>query len=350
MKDADMAIPQTEQSTSICNQQPNPSVIFETLNRYQHTMALKGAIDLELFTHIADSATTAATIAARCNASERGIRILCDFLTIAGFLTKAGENYGLTQDSAALLNKKSPAYMGTMANFLVNDEALAYFRDVAAVVRKGGTLAGAGSMEPENDDWVEFARSMVPIATLSARLMAPIVTEPGKKQKVLDIAAGHGMFGISVALANPAAEIVAVDWKNVLAVATENAERAGVQDRFHTIPGSAFEVDFGNGYDVVLIPNFLHHFNRSTNVGLLKKIRGAVNPKGLLATLEFVPNDDRVSPPIAAAFSMIMLARTEHGDAYTFRELDEMFRDAGFGKSRMQDLEPSPQRLILTEL
>jgi 2-polyprenyl-3-methyl-5-hydroxy-6-metoxy-1,4-benzoquinol methylase len=141
-----------------------------------------------------------------------------------------------------------------------------------------------------------------------------------------------------------------VDWKNVLEVATENAARAGVQDRFHTISGSAFDVDFGNGYDVVLIPNFLHHFNRSTNASLLKKIRSAMNPNGLLATLEFVPNDDRFSPPIAAAFSMIMLARTEHGDAYTFRELDQMFREAGFGKSRMQDLEPSPQRLILTEL
>jgi ubiquinone/menaquinone biosynthesis C-methylase UbiE len=345
-----MVLTQNEHPTSHSTPQTTPAAIFETLNRYQHSMALKGAIDLELFTHIAQGATTPAAIAARCDASERGVRILCDFLTIVGFLTKTGEGYGLTQDSALFLNKRSPAYMGTIANFLVSEGALASFRDVAALVRKGGALTGSRSMEPENDLWVDFARSMTPISTFSAQLLAAIVSQPEHKLKVLDIAAGHGMFGISVALRNPAAEIFAVDWKKVLEVAEDNASRAGVSDRFHTIAGSAFEVDLGSGYDLVLIPNFLHHFDAATNVGLLKRIRRAMNPNARLATLEFVPHDDRVSPPIAASFSMMMLARTENGDAYTFRELDQMFREAGFGNSRMQDLEPSPQRLILTSL
>ena len=73
-----------------------------------------------------------------------------------------------------------------------------------------------------------------------------------------------------------------------------------------------------------------------------------MKPGGLVATLEFVPNDDRVTPPVAAAFSMMMLASTESGDAYTFEEFDRMFRDAGFGPGRIQDLEQSPQQLILT--
>jgi ubiquinone/menaquinone biosynthesis C-methylase UbiE len=339
---------QTEHAAPQGTQTANPAVIFETLNRYQQTMALKGAIDLELFTHIADGATIPAAIAARCNASERGIRILCDFLTVLGFLTKTEGSYGLTQDSALFLNKRSPAYMGTIANFLVSDTSLADFRDVAAVVRKGGTLDGAGVVEPENDVWVDFARSMVPIATMVAQVAAPIVTEPGREQKVLDIAAGHGMYGISVARNNPAAEIVAVDWRKVLDVALENATQAGVRDRYRTIPGSAFEVDFGTGYDLVMLPNFLHHFDPPTNVGLLKKIRAAMNPSGRVATVEFVPNEDRISPPIAASFAMIMLGRTEKGDAYTFPELDQMFRQAGFGESLMQDLPPTPQRLVLT--
>jgi hypothetical protein len=338
----------TQDANTEGKQKPTPVLVFETLNRYQHTMALKGAIDLELFTHIAEGATTPAAIGAKCNASERGVRILCDFLTVLGFLTKADGSYGLTQDSALFLNKRSPAYMGTIASFLVSPIALADFRDVAALVRKGGTLDGAGTMEPENDVWVDFAQSMVPIAAIVAQVVAPLVTEPRRKQRVLDIAAGHGMYGISVARHNPAAEIVAVDWKKVLDVALENAAKAGLRDRYRTIHGSAFEVDFGTGYDLVLLPNFLHHFDRPTNITLLKKIRAAMNPGGRLATVEFVPNEDRVSPPIPASFAMIMLGRTERGDAYTFRELDQMFRDAGFGESRMQDLEPSPQRLILT--
>src|ERR1700691_2527069 len=91
---------------------PNPALIFETLNAYQHTAALTGAIELEVFTHIADGAVTPAEIAKRSNATERGMRILCDYLTIMGFLTKSGSSYGLTQDSTMFLSKRSPAYMG----------------------------------------------------------------------------------------------------------------------------------------------------------------------------------------------------------------------------------------------
>jgi 2-polyprenyl-3-methyl-5-hydroxy-6-metoxy-1,4-benzoquinol methylase len=321
------------------------------MNAYQRSMTLKGAIDLELFTHIADGATTAAELARRANASERGIRILCDYLTIQGFLSKTGQTYGLSPDAAVFLNKKSPAYMGSMADFLVHEVNLSKYRDIAAVVRHGGALPSPdGHMDPDNPIWVEFARSMAPMAAMGGRNLAPIVTQPGTPVKVLDIAAGHGLYGISVALFNPAARIVAVDWKNVLAVALENAARVGVTDRYQTISGSAFEVDFGSGYDLVLLPNFLHHFSPAANTALLKKIRAALKPGGRVATLEFVPNDDRISPPMPAAFSMIMLATTDHGDAFTFHELDQMFRDAGFGESKLQDMPQSPQRLILTEV
>jgi SAM-dependent methyltransferase len=133
----------------------------------------------------------------------------------------------------------------------------------------------------------------------------------------------------------------------VLELSTEHARQAGVGERYHTIPGSAFDVDFGTGYDLILLPNFLHHFDHATNVKLLKKVRAALKPGGRVATVEFVPNEDRISPPMAAAFSMMMLGSTEGGDAFTFKELDAMLRDAGFGESTAQPL--GPQTLILTK-
>ncbi|HEY7209249.1 MAG TPA: methyltransferase [Bryobacteraceae bacterium] len=329
-------------------QQPNPILVFEALNRYQQSMALKSAIDLEIFTHIADGAKTPAAIASRSQAAERGVRILCDYLTILGFLSKTNGGYDLTLDSAAFLNKRSPAYLGTVANFLINPESVARFQELTAAVRKGGTPDGTGTMKPDNEFWVEFARSMMPLVRIIAQLLVPIVSQPGRKMKVLDIAAGHGIFGISVAQQNPQAEIVGVDWKSVLAVALENAKAAGVEKRYSTIAGSAFEQDLGSGYDLVLIPNFLHHFDPPTNVAFLKRVHAALNPGGRVATVEFIPNDDRVSPAPAAAFSLVMLANTASGDAYTFRELEAMFREAGFGESRLQDLPPSPSRLVLT--
>ena len=329
-------------------QQATPSLIFETLHRYQHTMALKAAIDLEVFTHIAGGAATPAAIAALSYANERGVRILCDFLTILGFLRKSGSGYSLTRDSSIFLDKRSPAYTGSVVGFLSSPVTLDLFRDLAAVVRNGGPLNGSGHMLPDNDIWVKFANSMAPMIAPVADAVANAVAAPGRRLKVLDIAAGHGMFGISVARRNPQAEIVAVDWKNVLGVAERNAARAGVQDRFRTIPGSVFEVDIESRYDLVVVANFLHCFDIPTNIGLLKKVWTAMKPGGLLATVELVPNEDRISPPIAASFSMNMLGATNGGDAYTFSEFDRMFRAAGFDGSRMQLLEPTPHALILT--
>jgi 2-polyprenyl-3-methyl-5-hydroxy-6-metoxy-1,4-benzoquinol methylase len=150
----------------------------------------------------------------------------------------------------------------------------------------------------------------------------------------------------AIAKANPLAEIYALDWKNVLELSTAHAREAGVGDRYHAIPGSAFDVDLGSGYDVVLLPNFLHHFDHATNVKLLKRVRAALKPGGRVATVEFVPNPDRVSPPQAAGFSLMMLGSTEHGDAYTSAELDAMFLDAGYGASEAKPL--GPQTLVLT--
>ena len=70
------------------------------------------------------------------------------------------------------------------------------------------------------------------------------------------------------------------------------------------LPGSAFDVEYGGPYDAILLTNFLHHFDVPTCVGLLKKVRAALKPGGVAATLEFVPNEDRVSPPMAAAFAL----------------------------------------------
>src|SRR6185436_8703132 len=102
----------------------------------------------------------------------------------------------------------------------------------------------------------------------------------GRKCKVLDIAAGHGIFGITIARHNPNAEIYAVDWASVLEVAKENAQAIGVAARHHTIPGSAFDVDLGDGYDVALLTNFLHHFDPPTNEKLLRRIHAAMATGG----------------------------------------------------------------------
>ncbi len=329
---------------------PGPERIFEVLNAYQKTAALKTAIELDVFTAIGQGTNSAAALAKKCQASERGIRILCDFLVVNGFLAKNEQRYELASDSAIFLNKQSPAYIGSAVGFLTLPELTDVFKDLTAIVRKGGSPEGdATTTEPDSPKWVEFARSMAPLQKLAAEGLAETVNaSAGKKWKVLDIAAGHGMYGVTIAKHNPNAEIFAVDWPRVLDVAKENAQAADVAARYHTLPGNAFEVNFGKDYDLVLLTGFLHHFDSAAIETLLRKIHPALKPDGTVVSVEFVPNEDRVTPPVPAAFSMVMLGSTRAGDAYPFSEYDRMFRAAGFSSSELRRT-PGPQSFIISK-
>jgi 2-polyprenyl-3-methyl-5-hydroxy-6-metoxy-1,4-benzoquinol methylase len=331
---------------------PNPGIIFETFNMYQRSAALKAAIELDLFTEIAKGNHSVGTIATAIGASSanngRAVRILCDFLTIMGLLSKEGENYSLSVEARLFLDKNSPAYFGGAARFIMDPAMTSPFMNLAQIVRAGRTtMPDEGTVSHDNPIWVEFAEAMAPMQFMPANEIAAMVAGVGEKN-VLDIAAGHGLFGIMIAQQNPKARVTALDWANVLAVAAGNAAKLGVADRLTLLPGDAFELDFGGPYDMVLVTNFFHHFDVPTCQGLIKKISKALKPGGQCLTLDFVPNDDRVSPPAAASFAMMMLGSTASGDAYTFAEYDKMFANAGFASSAAHKLEKSPGTLIVS--
>ncbi len=327
---------------------PNPGLIFDTLMAHQRSAALRTAIELNLFGALGEGPSDAAALAARCGASERGIRILCDFLCISKLVAKGGGLYRHTPTSALFLDPRSPHSLHSTAGFLGKSEMNAPYEHLTEIVRNGRTnLPGEGTVEPDNPVWVDFAHSMAPMMAPAAAPLGNIVLagRTGPLQ-VLDIAAGHGLFGIEIARQHPEAHIFAMDWPNVLDVAEENARKAGVAERFHKLPGSAFEVEFGGPYDAVLLTNFLHHFDVGTCVELLKKVRACLKPGGISATLEFVPNEDRISPPMAAGFSLTMLVSTGTGDAYTFSELEAMHLEAGFQHIQGIPIPRSPHTVV----
>ena len=328
---------------------PSPVLFLETAFAIQRTCSIRAAVDLEVFTAIKEGQNTVPALAKRCGTAERGMRMLADYLVMLGFLTKSENTYALTQDSEVFLVKTSPAYLGGTLEFLLSPTLFNGFCDLTEAVRKGGTtLPDQGTIAEEHPEWVTFARAMMPMMVGPAKWIAEhLASMGGTILKVLDVAAGHGLYGIEIGKRFPGAEVTAVDWPNVLTVARENADAASLGDRFTTIPGSAFDVDLGEGYDLVLLTNFLHHFGIPECEDFLRKVKGAMAPGGRVITLEFVPNDDRISPA-SADFTLIMLVTTPAGDAYTFKEWDAMFQNAGFGHSELLAVPNSKEHIIIT--
>ena len=263
------------------------------------------------------------------------------------FSGEIGRSYAVSPTVAPFLDARSPAYIGAMANFLATSH------NYAVVRRRGTRSAKVGRVWVTRVD-PEF--HLGGVRTAHVRI--------------------HGHGGRSTGCCRGAARRVAKGaryfrgarhvWHRRGQSQHEGGDlRSGLEERpdrrsrkckqgrkwencFHEIPGSAFDVEFGREYDLVLIPNFLHHFDWNTCVGLLKRVKAALKPTGIVATSEFVPNADRVTPPMPAAFSLQMLVGTPAGDAYTFAELNGMFREAGFPQSSSQPLGHTPQTLILT--
>src|SRR5204863_4406696 len=132
-----------------------------------------------------------------------------------------------------------PAYLGGVVGFL-NGPIKPFFERLTQAVRNGG-CESAGSVEAEYDGWIAFAEQMgammFPTAQAIATLLGPV------SGRVLDVAAGHGLFGIVLAQSNPGLRVTALDWPKVLDVARNNAARMGIAERYTTIAGDAFSVD-----------------------------------------------------------------------------------------------------------
>jgi len=313
---------------------------------YQNTAVLKAALELDVFSAIGSGTLDVAALAKKTDASPRGIAALCDSLVVMGFLAKSSAGFALTPDAAIFLDRNSPACIAGIHEFLAAPEFVAMvFEDPAGAVRRGGA-PGLANISPDNPIWIRFARSMGPFMQLDAKLVADHASDPPPR-RVLDISASHGLFGLAFGQRFPDCRVTGLDWGAVLAVARENADAAGMGDRYDTIVGSAFEADWGKGYDLVLLPNFLHHFDRAGCMKILHRARAALAPKGKVAIVEWVPNEDRVSPPAPALFAMTMLLSTPSGTTYTGPELSAMLVEAKFQRPDIIPLLPTPLTLVL---
>jgi 2-polyprenyl-3-methyl-5-hydroxy-6-metoxy-1,4-benzoquinol methylase len=313
----------------------DPTWLLEEFRAFERTLALRTAIELDLFTRIGAGTNTIRAMSAASGASQRGLRVLCDYLTVHGHLLKKSARYSLTLNSRLYLTTASPAYFGSAVKFLASDSTVTAFCRLRETVEQGTVSANPGFV---GLDWVEYARSMAPLAHPTAGFAAKaLAADTAGPVQVLDLGAGHGLYGIAFAAQNSEAQLYALDAPQVLELAVENARCAGLAGRYHPIPGDAFDTSFGGPYDLVLVANLAHHFDEAANIGLFQKTRAALKPGGRIALIEWIPNPDRVSPSPDAAFALTVLATSAHGAIYTLKEYSLMLRSAGFRRVRRLD-------------
>jgi ubiquinone/menaquinone biosynthesis C-methylase UbiE len=196
----------------------------------------------------------------------------------------------------------------------------------------------------------QFVEALFPMAYPAAKALAADLklAETKEPTRVLDLAAGSGVWGIALAQASPLVQVTAVDWERVLATTKRTVARFKLEDRFRFVPGDLLEADFGSNYAVAILGHILHSEGVERSKALLRRVNDALRPGGTIAIAEFLVNAERTGPPQGLIFGVNMLVHTEQGGTYSFEEISAWLRESGFKNMRLLDA-PGPSPLILAE-
>jgi len=282
-------------------------------------------MELDLFTRIAHGTDTPGKIAYELNIPVRGVRLICEYLAVAGLLEKEDEQLKVRPEIAAFLDKTSPKYLGEQLRILYSPALLRGFEQLTEAARNGAAR-NAPAGHPE---WLDLARGLAePSAATSAFVDA--LQLPDGPVKVLEIGGTNAGYGIAVGKRYRKSVVVSVDLPDALAVAQGKAEAAGLGTRFQNIPGDPLVVDLGTAYDVTILPGTLFQYNEAQITMLLMRLHDTLKKSGKLAVLELLAEDTPEFYRRYAGFRLNVLAATARADALSLTALKAMLEAAGY--------------------
>jgi SAM-dependent methyltransferase len=327
--------------------QVNPLRLIQHMWGFAPTLILDTATRMRLFDYLENGAKTARELASKTGSSLRGITSLLNALVGLEFLKKRKDRYALTPESASFLVSHKPDYHGGLLRH-ISGQMLPTWLHLSESVRTGEPVTAVNQQDGGAEFFAELVEGIFPMSyraaqTAGRHLGIGNLTE---EASVLDIGAGSGVWGIALAQQSPHLKITAVDWPKVLEVTKKIIERYGFADRLRTAPGDLLEADFGTGHRFATIGHILHSEGRDRSRRLLKKVYDALAPGGSVVIAEFMPNNERTGPANALIFSINMLVHTREGDTFTFREMSEWLRAAGFTNIRLLEA-PAPSPLLI---
>ena len=314
---------------------------------YAPTLIIETAVRRRIFDLLDTAPQTVRQLAQKSGASQRGLTAILNALVGLQFLSRRGERYALTPESSTFLVSTEPAFLGALFHNM-SSLIIPKWLQLDKVVRTGKPAIAVNTQKTGAAFFVELVEAIFPMSYPAAKALGEHlkVAKTRKEIRVLDLAAGSGVWGIALAQQSPFVRISAVDWPKVLKVTKKVAKRFGVSSRLTTIAGDVLKANFGSGHHIATLGHILHSEGRERSQQLLRKVFKALEPGGTIAIAEFVVNDDRTGPPRALIFAVNMLVNTDAGDAFTFAEMSRWLREAGFARPRKLDT-GGPSPLIL---
>jgi ubiquinone/menaquinone biosynthesis C-methylase UbiE len=328
----------------------SPERVLQFIWGYAPTLIIQSAVQHRVFDLLDESPKTIKELAKKSGASERGLTAIANALVGFNFLSRKGDRYQLTPESAAFLVSTKPGFLGDIYKHMTT-QILPRWMELDKVVRTGKPAIAVNSPKLGAAFFAQFVEALFPMGYHAAQMLGEHlkISQSKNPVSVLDIAAGSGVWGIALAQQSPLVRISAVDWPDVLKVTKKVAKRHGVGNRLTGIPGDILKVNFGWNHQVATLGHILHSEGRERSQRLLRKVFKALAPGGTIMISEFVPNDARTGPPAPLLFAVNMLVNSTDGDTFTFAEMSQWLREAGFKNPRPLDVHSHSPLILATK-
>jgi ubiquinone/menaquinone biosynthesis C-methylase UbiE len=330
--------------TAPANSHVNPQRIMQLAWGYAAPLIIESAIHNGIFDTLDESPKTVEEVHAATGASARGLAAIMNALCGLELLDHdANGRYLLTPESAAFLVRSKPSFMGGLIMH-TSVQLVPKWLHLNETVKTGRPVGSVNQQDTGAEFFQHFVADIFPMSYAPAQALAAALKLGSAR--VLDLAAGSGVWGIALAQSSPQVEVTAIDWPGVLPVAKKTVARFGLEDRFTFIAGDLLSANFGSEYNVATLGHILHSEGEARSHALLKKTFEVLAPGGTIAIAEFLVNPDRKGPVTGLFFAVNMLVNTDEGNTWSFEEIAEWLKEAGFVNPRLLDA-PGPSPLIL---
>jgi SAM-dependent methyltransferase len=328
--------------------QPTPERIMQYGFGFAPLLIVHAALENRIFDALDGGPLNVEQVASATGASIRGLRPVMNALVSFELLNKdQDQRYSLTPESSVFLVSSRPSFHGGLLRHLAT-QVLPNWQKLSEVVRTGQPPVSTSDESKGGPFFKEFVESLFPMSHPAAQVLADHlkVSEAPEPISVLDLAAGSGVWGITLAQKSPHVRVCAVDWKEVIPVTQSMAKRFGVDDRFEFLADDLLAAEFGNGHSIAILGHILHSEGLDRSRKLLSKTFEALSPGGTVAIADWIVNKERTGPANAIIFAVNMLVHTEDGDTFSFEEISQWLLAAGYDSPYCLEA-PGPSPLIL---
>jgi ubiquinone/menaquinone biosynthesis C-methylase UbiE len=297
-------------------------------------LIISAAVNNKVFDTLQRGPKTIEQVTKETGGSARGLRAIMDALVGLELLKKDRRSrYSLTPESHAFLISEKP---GTLAGFFgsILPVMISRWLRLTDVVRDGRPAVAVNQESEGTEFFSQLVETIIPMSYPSAQRLGDHLKIAKAKDpvRVLDVAAGSGIWGIALTQKSPQIRVTAVDWPGMIPTTQRITEKFGVRHRFDFIEGDLLEANFGSGYGLATLGHILHSEGEKRGRQLLKKTFRVLKSGGIIAIAEWLVNDDRTKPLPSLMFSVQMLVNTERGGTFSFNEIKEWLEHAGFTK------------------